>query len=90
MESSSFKMNHGPKSNEKEECRSDPNIHNKCKEIMSVIPRRKGNWTLDLYQYEGFWCGPYSLEGMLMAQDHFKPQPNQVILSSTAQLGLRL
>ncbi|KAK7850507.1 flavonol sulfotransferase-like, partial [Quercus suber] len=34
--------------------------------------------------YEGFWCGPYSLEGiLLMAQDHFKPQPNQVILSST-------
>ncbi|KAM4097140.1 hypothetical protein ACJW30_08G158100 [Castanea mollissima] len=80
-------MNHGPKSNEKEECRSDPNIHNKYKEIMSVIPRRKGNWTLDLYQYEGFWCGPYSLEGMLMAQDHFKPQPNQVILSSTPKSG---
>ncbi|XP_065630949.1 flavonol sulfotransferase-like [Quercus suber] len=35
-------------------------------------------------EYEGFWCGPYSLEGiLLMAQDHFKPQPNQVILSST-------
>ncbi|KAL4612260.1 hypothetical protein ACB092_08G185600 [Castanea dentata] len=84
---SSFKKNHGPKSNEKVECRSDPNIHNKYKEIMSVIPRRKGNWTLDLYQYEGFWCSPYSLEGMLMAQDHFKPQPNQVILSSTPKSG---
>jgi hypothetical protein len=19
---------------------------------------------MDLYQYEGFWCGPYALEGM--------------------------
>ena len=55
---------------------------------MLVIRRRKGNWTLDLYQYEGFWCGPYSLEGiLLMAQDHFKPQPNQVILSSTLKSG---
>ncbi|KAK7823800.1 flavonol sulfotransferase-like [Quercus suber] len=37
-----------------------------------------------LNKYEGFCCGPYSLEGiLLMAQDHFKPQPNQVILSST-------
>ncbi|XP_065617593.1 flavonol 3-sulfotransferase [Quercus suber] len=55
MECSSSKMNQGQKSNEKEENMSEPKSHNIYKEIMSTIPRRKGCWPLDLYQYEGFW-----------------------------------
>ncbi|KAF3946549.1 hypothetical protein CMV_027196 [Castanea mollissima] len=51
------------------------------------IPRRKGCWPLDLYQYEGFWYGAYTLEGILSTQDHFKPQPNSVILSSAPESG---
>nr|XP_023906323.1 flavonol sulfotransferase-like isoform X1 [Quercus suber]XP_023906324.1 flavonol sulfotransferase-like isoform X2 [Quercus suber] len=66
---------------------SEPKSHNIYKEIMSTIPRRKGCWPLDLYQYEGFWYGPYTLEGILSTQDHFKPQPNSVILSSAPKAG---
>ncbi|KAL4625282.1 hypothetical protein ACB092_05G014600 [Castanea dentata] len=40
-----------------------------------------------LYQYEGFWYGAYTLEGILSTQDHFKPQPNSVILSSAPESG---
>ncbi|KAK7833718.1 flavonol sulfotransferase-like [Quercus suber] len=87
MECSSSKMNQGQKSNEKEENMSEPKSHNIYKEIMSTIPRRKGCWPLDLYQYEGFWYGPYTLEGILSTQDHFKPQPNSVILSSAPKAG---
>ncbi|XP_075656919.1 flavonol sulfotransferase-like [Castanea sativa] len=87
MESSSSKMNHSLKCNEKEEYRFDPTNHNKFKEIMSTIPRRKDAWGFDLYLYEGFWCGSFQFEGMLSAQEHFKPQPNQVILSSTPKSG---
>ena len=87
MESSSSKMNQGQKSNEKEENMSEPKSLNIYKEIMSTIPRRKGCWPLDLYRYEGFWYDPYTLEGILSTQDHFKPQPNNVILSSAPKSG---
>ena len=72
-------MNFGSKRNEKEECKSDPKIHNKYKEIISTIPRRNGGWVVDLYQYEGFWCGAHDLRGILSVQDQFTPQPNDVI-----------
>ena len=81
MESTSQK-NHDPKSNEKEEHRSDQKTVNKFKEIISKIPKKQGVWVFDLYQYEGFWGSEFWLEGMLSIQDYFKPQPNQVIVGS--------
>uniref|UniRef100_A0A7N2LV20 Sulfotransferase n=1 Tax=Quercus lobata TaxID=97700 RepID=A0A7N2LV20_QUELO len=80
-------MNFGSKRNGKEECKSDPKIHNKYKEIISTIPRRNGGWVVDLYQYEGFWCGAHDLRGILSVQDQFTPQPNDVILSSAPKSG---
>jgi hypothetical protein len=61
-------MNHGLKSNEKEEYRSNPKTHNKYKEMMSTIPRRKHSLMGDLYHYEGFWCNSSHFEGILSAQ----------------------
>ena len=87
MESSSSKMSHAPKSNEREEYRSDSEIDNKLKEIMSSVPGKKGAAVTDLYQYEGFWCPLARLEGTLRAKKYFKPQPNQVILSSFPKSG---
>ncbi|KAL0013305.1 hypothetical protein SO802_000374 [Lithocarpus litseifolius] len=49
MESSSSKMSHASKSNESEEYRSDSEIDNKLKEIMSSIPGKKGAAVADLY-----------------------------------------
>ena len=80
-------MNHGPKSNEKREYMFDPKTHNKYKELILTIPRRKGTWVVDLYQYESFWFNPYILPGILWAQDHFKPKHNDVILSSAPKSG---
>ena len=87
MESHSSKMNHGPKGNEKGEYMFDPKTHNKYKELISTIPRRKCPYVVDLYQYQGFWFSPYPLLGILWAQDHFKPKPNDVILSSAPKSG---
>ena len=88
MESSSSKIYLGSKSNEKEDYMFDLETHNIFKEIMSTVPRRKGTLVLDdLYQYEGFWCSSFQLQRILWAQDHYKPQPNQVILSSTPKAG---
>uniref|UniRef100_A0A7N2MSC9 Sulfotransferase n=2 Tax=Quercus lobata TaxID=97700 RepID=A0A7N2MSC9_QUELO len=80
-------MNHCPKSNEEEDYKSDPKSLT-YKEIISTLPRRKGyNWVAYLYQYKGFWYGPYHLDGILSTQDHFKSQPNEVIISSVPKSG---
>ncbi|KAM4125873.1 hypothetical protein ACB094_01G344400 [Castanea mollissima] len=80
-------MSHAPKSNEREEYQFDSEIDNKLKEIISSVPGKKGAAVTDLYQDEGFWCPLARLEGTLRAQRHFKPQPNQVILSSFPKSG---
>ncbi|XP_050253596.1 flavonol sulfotransferase-like [Quercus robur] len=87
MESSSSKMNSAPKSIEKEEYMFDLELENKFKQILPTIPIKKGSWSIDFYQYEGFWYPLLHLPGMLFAQEHFKPQPNQVILSSFPKCG---
>ena len=51
---------------------------------------KQSAWVFDLYQYEGFWSGSFMLEGMLSAQDHFKPQPNHVSWVVPQNLAQRL
>jgi hypothetical protein len=87
MEFSSSKMNHGPKSNEKEENSSNPKTLNEYKEKISTLPRRQGWMSDQVHQYQGFWHTFLYLEGLLSAQEHFKPQPNDIILSSTPKSG---
>lgn len=41
----------------------------------------------DLYQYQGFWFTPKFLEGTILAQEQFKPQPNDIILCSYPRTG---
>ncbi|KAL4602179.1 hypothetical protein ACB092_10G034900 [Castanea dentata] len=87
MESSSSKMNPAPNSIEKEEYMSDLETYNKFKQILSTIPKKKGAGLIDLYQYEGFWYAFFHIPGVLLAQEHFKLQPNQVILSCFPKCG---
>jgi hypothetical protein len=87
MESSSSKMNPASNSIEKEEYMSDLETDNKFKQILSTIPKKKGSGKADFYQYEGFWYPFFHIPGILLAQEHFKPQPNQVILSCFPKCG---
>ncbi|KAK4567949.1 hypothetical protein RGQ29_003638 [Quercus rubra] len=88
MESYPSKMNHGTESNEKRDDGADPETHNKYEEIIATLPRsNRRHWIVDLNQYEGFWFPLRPLEGLLLAQDYFKPQPNDVILSSLPKSG---
>ena len=87
MDYSSSKMNLSPKSNEKEEYSSDPKAFEEYKPLISSLPRRKG-WVLNqFYHYQGFWHNLFYLEGLLSAQEHFKPQPNDIFLSSVPKSG---
>ncbi|KAK7861573.1 hypothetical protein CFP56_000217 [Quercus suber] len=77
IESYPSKINHGTESNEKKDDRADSETHIKYKEIIATLPRsNRRNWIVDLYQYEG----------LLLAQDYFKPQPNDVILSGLLKI----
>uniref|UniRef100_A0A2N9HUC0 Sulfotransferase n=1 Tax=Fagus sylvatica TaxID=28930 RepID=A0A2N9HUC0_FAGSY len=88
MESSSSLMNYGPKSIEEEVYMSGPKTHNKLEELISTLPRGNGLMSgLYVYQYEGFWHNSFILEGLLSAQEHFKPKPNDTILSSAPKSG---
>ena len=88
MESSSSSMNNGPKSIEEEVYMSGPKSHNKLEELISTLPRGNGLISgLYVYQYEGFWHNSFFLEGLLSAQEHFKPKPNDTILSSAPKSG---
>ncbi|KAM4073546.1 hypothetical protein ACJW30_10G027200 [Castanea mollissima] len=80
-------MNSSPKSIEKEEYMPDLEIDNKLKQIFSTLPTKKDAWSMDYYQYEGFWYPFFHIPGTLWAQEHYKPQPNQVILSSFPKCG---
>ena len=80
-------MSPAPNSIEKEENMSDLETDNKFKQILSTIPKKKGSGKADFYQYEGFWYPFFHIPGILLAQEHFKPQPNQVILSSFPKCG---
>ncbi|KAM4114752.1 hypothetical protein ACJW30_04G093200 [Castanea mollissima] len=40
-----------------------------------------------VHHYQGFWYNFFYLEGLLLAHKHFKPQPNDIILSSTPKSG---
>ncbi|KAM4114749.1 hypothetical protein ACJW30_04G092900 [Castanea mollissima] len=73
-------MNYGTKSNEKRDDGADLETHNKYKEIIATLPRsNRHHWIVDLYQYEGFWFPLQPLEGLLLAQDCFMPQPNDAL-----------
>ncbi|XP_030938999.1 flavonol sulfotransferase-like [Quercus lobata] len=75
------------KSNEKEDHRSDLKTLNLYNEIISTLPKRNGWKSDEVYQYQGFWHTFFYLEGLLSAQQHFKPQTNDIILSSFPKSG---
>ena len=82
MEFSTSKVNHEPKSNEKVGYRS-----NDYKEKISTFPKGKGWLSDEVHHYQGFWYNFFYLEGLSIAHEHFKPQPNDIILSSTPKSG---
>ncbi|KAA8529126.1 hypothetical protein F0562_034075 [Nyssa sinensis] len=71
-----------------EGCHDPKKVQEKFKEIISTAPRNS-EWTgfNDLFQYEGFWYTPKFLEGLIMAQEEFPAQPNDIILCSAPKTG---
>lgn len=53
----------------------------KFKELVSTLPREKGQVTEHLYQYQGFWLREERLQGIISAQQrNFKVRPTDILL----------
>ncbi|MBA0722108.1 hypothetical protein Golax_009588, partial [Gossypium laxum] len=58
------------------------------KEMISTLPKEK-YWvfSVDQYQYQGFWFTLPFLQGALSAQQQFQAQPTDIILCSSPRTG---
>ncbi|XP_022738198.1 flavonol sulfotransferase-like [Durio zibethinus] len=76
-------------SNEKEEEEqgNPQRASEKINELFSTLPKGKGWWAEHLFHYQGFWLSNRALEGLLLIQDNFKPQPSDIFLANTPKSG---
>lgn len=69
-------------------CKDPEKSQRNFQEIISKAPKNSEWFAFsDLYQYQGFWFTPKFLEGTILAQETFKPQPNDIILCSYPRTG---
>lgn len=57
-------------------------------QLLSTLPKGHG-WGIDtnLYQYQGFWCQPDRLKGVMEFQREFKPLNTDLILATLPKSG---
>uniref|UniRef100_A0A2C9V6J9 Sulfotransferase n=1 Tax=Manihot esculenta TaxID=3983 RepID=A0A2C9V6J9_MANES len=65
-----------------------PINHARYKEIISTLPQ-KNSWrrSQQLHKYQGFWCFPTILEGIMAAQEQFIAHPTDIIACSHPKSG---
>nr|XP_017245686.1 PREDICTED: cytosolic sulfotransferase 13-like [Daucus carota subsp. sativus] len=56
-------------------------------EWLSSLPKAKGITEDNTYQYQGFWFGTISLQGLIDCQQHFRPRQNDVLLVTAPKSG---
>ncbi|KAJ8752337.1 hypothetical protein K2173_003973 [Erythroxylum novogranatense] len=70
-------------------CKAAPRtLASEFKLKISTFPREKG-WDRvnNLYHYQGFWYYEHFLAGIMSAQEHFRPQPTDIFLTSCPKAG---
>ncbi|KAM0048307.1 putative quercetin-3-sulfate 4'-sulfotransferase [Helianthus debilis subsp. tardiflorus] len=59
-------------------------------EMIKTLPQYTHSWVKGreiMYNYQGIWCLPKLLQGIISAQQTFKPQPSDVFLCSHPKSG---
>ncbi|KAJ9175099.1 hypothetical protein P3X46_013681 [Hevea brasiliensis] len=69
---------------------TDKSLRNltKYKEIISTLTQKR-SWlpSQPLHEYQGFWCYPTFLEGIMSAQEHFIAQPTDIFTCTHPKCG---
>ncbi|KAJ9175100.1 hypothetical protein P3X46_013682 [Hevea brasiliensis] len=68
-----------------------PRNHTKYKEIIATLPRKENVLGAQrdsyIHEYQGFWCTPTLLEGIMSVQEHFTAQPTDIIICTHPKSG---
>ncbi|KAG5539276.1 hypothetical protein RHGRI_019738 [Rhododendron griersonianum] len=60
---------------------------NSLTELLASLPKEKGWSSPHLYLYNGFWCPPAHLPGIISANRHFEAQDTDIILATLPKSG---
>lgn len=69
------------------------NISKNTQKIITTLPKAitgvlvASQKACEIYQYQGFWYYPRFIEGIMLVQEKFKAQPNQIFLGSMPKCG---
>ncbi|CAK9160891.1 unnamed protein product [Ilex paraguariensis] len=86
LSSSSERQYNATKPSEDERDKSDKTYH-KYIERISTLPVWGEDPRDKLYKYQNFWFSHYYLERIMFAQEHFRAQSSDIILSSAPKTG---
>ncbi|KAL3510187.1 hypothetical protein ACH5RR_029588 [Cinchona calisaya] len=58
-----------------------------CDELLSTLPKERGQRTPNLYFYQGFWCQPKEIQAIMSVQRNFIAQDSDIILATIPKSG---
>ncbi|KAG5570877.1 hypothetical protein H5410_060643 [Solanum commersonii] len=65
----------------------EDNLSEKCKKLLSILPKEKGWVGSYVYNCQGFWTPPKFLQGVISFQQQFQAQDSDIILVTTPKSG---
>ncbi|KAG8391083.1 hypothetical protein BUALT_Bualt01G0150900 [Buddleja alternifolia] len=56
-------------------------------ELLSSLPKEKGQRTPDIFLYQGFWCQPKEIQAIISIQKHYTAEGTDLILATIPKSG---
>jgi hypothetical protein len=77
-----------PASNIEQEAEDYENTYKNYDQMVETLPKGRGWRANHLVKYQGYWLNPNTaLKGVLLLQNHFKPEPNDTFLAAFMKSG---
>lgn len=62
-------------------------LSEECKKFFTTLPKGKGWMGSYIYNYQGFWALPRTIQGVIACQQQFQAQDNDIILVTSPKSG---